>query len=207
MDIKLLLGDKYKEGMTLEELTAALAEAEMPEPQEKPDASSEIAKYKKLISEANAEAADFKKQLNAKMTEAEAAEAERKEQDKKTQKELSDLRKANQLTELTTKYVTLGYDEKLAKATAEAFVDGDMDTVFANSQKHLDAVKAAAKTAALDDTPKPKGGQATPKDVTQEQFTAMEYTQRVKLATDNPKLYSQLEAAESGDTTQEAAVT
>ena len=65
-DLKSLLGDKYKEGMSIEELMSL--DVDMP----KPDMTGFISKdhFDKVASEA----ADYKKQLRAKMSEAEAKE-------------------------------------------------------------------------------------------------------------------------------------
>ena len=71
-DLKTLLGDKYQEGMTIEELM----ELEVEEP--KPDTAA-YENLKKRFDEVASEAASYKKQIRATMTEAEqkaAADAE-----------------------------------------------------------------------------------------------------------------------------------
>lgn len=49
----------------------------------------------------------------------------------------------------------MGYEEKLADATAEAMADGDTEKVFANQKKHLENVEKKVRAEALKDTPKP----------------------------------------------------
>lgn len=68
MDLKALLGDAYKEGMTFEEIEAALKEVQPPED---PAGAAEISRLKTALSKANGEAAEYKKQLRGKQSEAE----------------------------------------------------------------------------------------------------------------------------------------
>ena len=56
MKLNELLGDSFKEGMTVEEIAAALEKVEMPK-----DQSAEIASLRETISKKNSEAADWKK--------------------------------------------------------------------------------------------------------------------------------------------------
>ena len=71
MNIKDLLKDAYKEGMTIEEINAALEGIEMPT-----DNSAEVERLKNALTKSNSEAADYKKQLRDKMS---AEEAKAKE--------------------------------------------------------------------------------------------------------------------------------
>ena len=64
MNIKDLLKDAYKEGMSVEDIEAALAGIELPT-----DNSAEIERLKTALSKSNSEAADYKKQLREKMSE------------------------------------------------------------------------------------------------------------------------------------------
>ena len=59
MDIKAVLGDAYKEGMTVEELTTALARVELPK-----DQSEEINHLKEVISNKNSDYSIIKKIIN-----------------------------------------------------------------------------------------------------------------------------------------------
>lgn len=68
MDLKALLGDAYKEGMTFEEIEAALKDVQPPED---PAGAAEITRLKTALSKANGEAAEYKKQLRGKQSEAE----------------------------------------------------------------------------------------------------------------------------------------
>ena len=63
MNIKDLLKDAYKEGMTIDEINAALEGIELPT-----DNSAEVERLKNALSKSNSEAADYKKQLREKMS-------------------------------------------------------------------------------------------------------------------------------------------
>ena len=76
MNLKEVLGDAYKEGMTFEEVEAALEKVNVPE-----DNSAEIERLKNALSKSNSEAAGYKKQLREKMTEDEQKASEKIVQD------------------------------------------------------------------------------------------------------------------------------
>jgi hypothetical protein len=65
MKIKDLLKDAYKEGMSLEEIEAALADIEIPA-----DQSGEIERLKSALSKSNSENAEWKKKHREALSEA-----------------------------------------------------------------------------------------------------------------------------------------
>lgn len=153
MNIKDLLKDAYKDGMTLEEIETALESIEMPT-----DNSSEIDRLKNALSKSNSEAADYKKQLKAKMSADEIKAKEDAEQREELQTKYDALLREVTISNNKSKLITLGYDETLADETALAMVDGDLDKVFANQKLHLDSVERKVRADVLKDTPKPTGG-------------------------------------------------
>ena len=146
-----LLGNAYKEGMTEEEISTALQELETGN-------SAEVTRLKGLLSKANSEAADFKKQLRAKQSDDEAQAATQKELMDKLTQENTDLKRSIALSERTSKLLAMGYDEKLAQSTATAMVDGDMDTVMANQTKYLEAREKDIRATQMRGTPRPAAG-------------------------------------------------
>jgi hypothetical protein len=90
-----------------------------------------------------------------------------------------------------TKYLALGYDEKLANETAEAMVNGELDKVFANQKKHLEALEKKIREDVLKDTPKPEGGKGS-KTITKEQFSKMSIAEQYKFSTEHPEEYKTL---------------
>lgn len=186
MKIKDLLGDAYKEGMTLDEVETALGDIELPE-----DKSEEIEKLKKALSKSNSEASDFKKQLRDKMDEDQRKAEEDKESREKLQNDYDALLRRVTISDNKAKLLALGYAEDLATETAEAMVDGDTDKVFANQQKHLVAVEKKLRSDLIKDTPKPDGGNSST-TMTKEQLKGMSVTERLKFSQEHPEEYKSI---------------
>ena len=103
------------------------------------------------------EASSYKKQLKEKMTAEETAAAEAKAAQEKLQNDYNALLKENTISKNVAKYIALGYDEKLAKSTAEALFDGDMETVFANAAKANQLLADKLKADLMRNSPRPSG--------------------------------------------------
>ena len=80
MNYKALLGDAYKEGMTADEIIAAMEKA--------PDPTAEVEKLRNAVTKANGEAAEYKKQLKAKRTDDENAAQEQADKLAEMQKQI-----------------------------------------------------------------------------------------------------------------------
>lgn len=119
----------------------------------------DLSKYvsKETFDKKASEAAEYSRQLKEKRTEEEnkAAEAEAK------QKEI--IEKYNALLEKTTiseykaKYLTLGMDEKLAEATANAQYSGNTDVVFENISKLTKGIEEKVREDKVRGTGRPAG--------------------------------------------------
>ena len=152
MDIKELLGDSYKEGMTVEEFTEALKGVEMPK-----DQSAEIENLKKRISEVNSEAADWKNKYRSTLDESTKKQQEAEEQAKKDREELQNLRKVTAIAGYKASYLAMGYSEELATDTANALFEGNNEKLFENQKKHMEAVEKKAREDALRGSGRPGG--------------------------------------------------
>lgn len=146
-----LLGKAYKEGMTEDEISAALETVGQGN-------EAEVNRLKAALSKANSEAADYKKQLRTKQTDDEAAAAAQKEEHDRLVQENADLKRSMALSERKAKLLAMGYDESLADETAAAMVDGDMDKVMANQSKYLEVQKKNIQADAMRKTPRPAEG-------------------------------------------------
>lgn len=188
MDIKDILGEGYREDMTLEEVNMALADKELID-------KSILSGYvpKDTADKYASEAADFKKKLRAKMTEDEAEKAKAAEEQEALKAELESLRKQNAVTDYEKRFLAIGYDPALAADTANALAGGDLKKVFDNQAKHIEAVRKDVKAEILKQTPTPPaaGGENMP-SISRDQFDKMGYTERVKLKQESPGLYSEL---------------
>jgi len=85
----------------------------------------------------------------------------------------------------------MGYEEKLADATAEAMADGDTEKVFANQKKHLENVEKKVRAEALKDTPKPTPD-GDSKAMTLEKLRKMSPQERYEYSVKNPEDYKAL---------------
>lgn len=180
MDIKTLLGDKYKDGMTVEELLSAEITV--------PDSADEIARLKRALDKSNSEAAETKRKLREKMSAEEAKAQADAEELEKILNENKALKRERDVSKHNARFVAMGYDAALAAETAEAIVDGDTDKVLANQQKHLETFEKRIRAEALKDTPRPTED-STDKVVTRESLMKMSAVERHDFAQKNPDAY------------------
>lgn len=153
-DIKTLLGDRYKEGMTDTEIVAAMQEVTLP------DMAQFVPKsdYERLktASDNNAsEAKSWKDKYNNTLSDAERQKQAAEEARLATEHRLAELERKDKISSTKDKYIASGFSVELAQATAEAFVDGNMDAVLENIAKHATDVATEAKDKALKGTPTP----------------------------------------------------
>ena len=186
MNLKEVLGDAYKEGMTFEEVESALESVTIPE-----DNSAEIERLKNALSKSNSEAAGYKKQLREKMTEDEQKKQKEQEEREELQNKYDKLLRESIIAKNKAKLVALGYDESLADETAEAMADGDSEKVFANQQKHLASFEKKVRAEALKNTPKPTPD-GDSKTMTLEKFRKLSPTERHTFYTEHPDEYKEL---------------
>ena len=114
------------------------------------DRDKEIEKLKRLLSNANGEAAEFKRQLRQKQTEEERKAADLAEKQAQMEAELEGYRKRETIANHKAKFIGLGFDEDTALKSAEALVSGDTETMFANFKTLTDNIAKNAITKAMD---------------------------------------------------------
>ena len=169
------------ESMTPEEKVAALEAYE-------PDMTGFVSKA--TFDKTASDLAAAKKSLREKMSEDEAKAAKAAEEHEALMAELEALRTEKMVSGYVNSYLTMGYDEKLAKSTAEALAKGDMDTVFKNQKIHADIREKALRTELLKNTPPPAAGK-TDTGVTKEQFSKMNLAEKARFAQENPDIYKE----------------
>ena len=180
------------EEMTAEEKLAAIENYEIPDP----DYTGFV--KKDLFDKVSSEVASYKKKEFERMTEEEAAKAKAEEERAAMQARLEELERDKQINEYTAQFLGIGYDKELARETAEALQQGDMNMVFLNQSKFAAAREKALKAELLKDTPKPAAGNGAmiadyQKRIEEAQangdFTAVAYYTRLKaqLAQGNPQ--------------------
>ena len=186
MNIKDLLKDAYKEGMTIDEINAALEGIEMPT-----DNSAEVERLKNALTKSNSEAADYKKQLRDKMSAEEAKAKEDSDKFEELQGKYEALLKESEISKNKARLLALGYEDKLASETAEAIVNGETEKVFANQKKHLESVEKKIREEVLTSTPRPTGGNGS-ETMTLEKFKKMPIEEQYKFSTEHPEEYKML---------------
>lgn len=153
MDLKELLGDAYKENMTLTDITAALKDKNLVDPSTLPESVA-----KSVFDKTASELAEVKKKFKEKLTTDEQTAAQQKE----IQEQIANLQKENSQFKLKEQFLSGGYDAKTAAAMAEAVSSGDMakfatlNTSFMADQKK--GLEASIKADLLKNTPGLQGG-------------------------------------------------
>lgn len=156
MKLNVLLGDAYKEGMTAEELVAAIEKA--------PDPTAEVEKLRNAVTKANSEAAEYKKQLKAKRTDDENAAqeqadkfAELQKQNEEYAKTVAALKKEKTIATYKAEFVKQGYEAELADKAANALADNDTAKLFKYQSEFMSAHDTSFKASLLKDMPIPPG--------------------------------------------------
>jgi len=160
---------------------------------------SEIAKLKKAVTEASADASKHKhekeelqKKLNEKLSDEEKAKIEQDEANAALLKELNDLRNERNIAQFTAALTAsdIGMDAENAKAVAEALNSGETDKVFDGIRKFIASHDKAMAEKAMLNNPTLPGG-STPKTVTREQFNDMGYKEMLAFKNEHPELYNE----------------
>ena len=134
--------------------------------------NSEVDKLKALLSKANGEAAEYKRQLRLKQTEQERAEAERAEAEKAKDERLAELERIVSVGEYTNKCMALKFEPDLAAKTAGALADGNMDALFDCLKEFVDATTQRLQNEALNRQPGLSAGTPPTKANADDEFTA-----------------------------------
>lgn len=175
------------ESMTAEEKVAAFEAYE-------PDTSGVVSKA--TFDKTASELAAAKKQLRERMSEEEAKRAQ--EAEEKAAVEARAIAAEARVQELETEravngyvnaYLSMGYDEKLAKASAQAIVKGDMDTVFKNQKAFAESREQALRAELLQQTPPPVSGNGEI-SMGKDEFSKLNLVEKQKFASENPEEYA-----------------
>ena len=170
------------ENMTPEEKLAAL-EAYDPEK----DGFVSKATFDKKASEAS----ELGKQLKSRMSEEEAKAAKDAEERAALLARVEQLEHEKAVNSYVNSYLAMGYDEKTARASAEALAKGDMETVFAHQKTHIENREKTLKAELLKETPPPDGGKSDG-GMTIEKLRKMSPQERYEFSVANPDQYKTL---------------
>ena len=168
------------ESMTPEEKVAALESYE-------PDMSGWVAKS--VADKHASEAADYKKKWREAVSEDEAKKAQDAEERATLLARVEQLEKEKAVSTYIAAYTAMGYDENLAKSSAEALVKGDTETLFANQKLHNEKQEKALRAELLKQTPPPAAGK-TETSVDKNAFAKLSLADKQKFAAENPEVYA-----------------
>ena len=130
----------------------------------------EIEKYKKLISKANSEAADYKKQLRSKMTEDEV----KADEQKKLMEELEQFKTEKKISDAAKGLMSWpGMDSERADALARSLVEGDITSFINSGKEYSETVSQKAIAEAMDKAKLSGGRPPEKKDVEQDEAAKM----------------------------------
>lgn len=152
-NIQDLLGEKYHEGMTVEEINEALKDVSLPQ-----DRTAEFESLKKAYDKAASDTAEYKRQLKARMSEEEKAKTEMDEKFQKMEKENAEMKKRIRVSELKAKFISSGLDAEEAAKVAEEAYGGNIDFVIETYNKKIATVKETVKADLMAETPSIQGG-------------------------------------------------
>ena len=169
------------ESMTPEEKVAALEAYE-------PDMSGFVAKA--TFDKTASDLAAAKKSLREKMTEDEAKAIKEAEERAALEARVKELEHERSVSGYVNAYLAMGYDEKLAKSSAEALAKGDMETVFKYQKTHADNREKALRAEMLKNTPPPAAGGADT-GMTKEKFSKLTLAEKAEFAEKNPDTYKE----------------
>lgn len=170
------------ENMTPEEKLAAL---------EAYDPEKDGFVSRSVFDKASSEAASYKKQLREKQSDEEAKAAKEADERAELMARLEQLEHEKAVNGYVNSYLSIGYDEKTAKSSAEALAKGDMATVFANQKTHNETREKALRAELLKETPPPAGGNPD-NGMTLEKFRKLTPKERYDFSVTNPEQYKTL---------------
>lgn len=138
------------DGMTAEQKLEALLKFNIPD---EVDMSKLISK--ETFDKKCSELAQAKKDLAAKRTDEENKAIEEQQKITDLQTKYDELLKSSTIAKHTNQFLSMGYDAELAKNTAEAMFNGDMEKVFANQKTFNEAREKSLKAEWVKTDPRP----------------------------------------------------
>lgn len=153
-DLRSLLGDAFKEGMTIDEINAALASRDFMDRSEL--AGNYVAKS--LFDTTASQLAAEKKKNKTAQDGAAQKETEWQQRVAALEESNKAFQRKSDIADTKASLLALGYDDALAGETAEAMVDGNMAKVLENQGKYKAALQQSLKDEGLKNTKNPASG-------------------------------------------------
>ena len=162
--------NEKNEVITKEEVKTEEVKTEEPEKNEEvAKLEAEIEKFKKLVSKANSEAADYKKQLRSKMTEDEV----KADEQKKLLEELEQFKTEKKISDAAKGFMSWGMDSDKAETMARSLIEGDITSFITGGKEYCDTISQKAIAEAMDKSKLSSGRPPEKKDVEQDEAARM----------------------------------
>lgn len=182
--LKELLGNAYREDMTLaeiEEATKAMNLADL-----SGGGYVSLGKYNALLQERD----DYKTKYTDTLTEAQKAEQAALEREK----EVKAIMRENSINRFSKKLATTIKDEAILTEIATLMADGKYEDAFEKQNAYLVDANAKLeeeyKQKLMQNNPQAQGGNGGAGEITAEQFAQMGLAERTKLYRENPEAYN-----------------
>lgn len=192
MDLKSLLGDAYKEGMTIDEIEAAIADKTFVDPSSLPPSVAK-SQFDSKVSELAATKKELENLKNQNLTDEQKVQqalADAKQAE-------SDFKKKSVRLDVEKIFVSAGLEQKDYDSFIDGIVSEDSSASTELAQKlvtMLDSQKKATESAVRKELrgklpDPPSGGDGS---VTKEAFDKMSVTEKMKLKAEHPEIYKEL---------------
>lgn len=152
---------------------------------------AQMAKQKNALDKALKDKGDLTKKLRAKQTAEEVELEEKKKADEAKDEYIKQLERENNFNKAKARYIAMGMDADLAESTANAELDGDMETVTSNIKKDKDNAIQREKDEWMKSRPPVNAG-VNGSQLTKEQFNAMSLKEKSDLYRTNIEEYNRL---------------
>ena len=171
--------------MSAEEKLAALEAYDVEE------STSEIENYRKMISKANTEAAEWKRKHNALLTEEEQAKVARETEFQAMKDRVETLEKEKTVATYNASFASMGYKPEMETKIAEALADGKMNEVFAAMKQHGEDREKELRAEILKSTPTPSTAGKVDNPLTADEIMAIkDPVERQQKIAENINLFS-----------------
>ena len=154
---------------------------------------AENGKLRQANTNASADASEWKKKYQSKLSEEEKTKEQQESANAAMQKELEELRTERNIAKYTGALVAndIGMDAETANMVAMALNAGETEKVFDGIRRFIATHDKALREDALRNNKTLPGGSST-KTVTKAEFDNMSYMEMLALKRENPELYSEL---------------
>lgn len=151
---------------------------------------SENGKLKQSVTNASADASEWKKKYQGTLSEQDKAQQEAEAQNTALQEQVKALLAEKEVANDTKELLAIGFDAELSQKVAEAMSAGDKASMFDGIRKFIESHDRELREKAMLNNPTLPGGNAD-KVITREEFKRMGIRELSAFKTEHPDLYAE----------------